>query len=274
MNTLKETLNYTFYLNDSISFSVKTILFTLVILFLANIFLKTVKKIATRKLPEEDKYKFATIFTYLKYLTYLILLLVILNYNGVKVTAIITSAAALLLGVGLALQTFFQDVISGIFILFDQSLHVDDIIEIEGKVGKVTKISLRTTKAVTIENKVLVIPNHLYLTNTLYNYTQNGNVTREFIYVGVAYGSDVQLVKSLLIKAANTTKGILKKPEPKVFFDEFGDSALQFKLVFSIKDSFQVIEPKSDLHFEIDRLFREHAITIPFPQRDVRVYKS
>ena len=274
MKALKELLNYTFYLTETVSFSVKTILFTIVIILLANIFLKLLKRVVTRKLPQEDKYKFTTVFTYLKYFTFLIILLVILNINGIEVTALITSAAALLLGVGLALQTFFQDVISGIFILFDQSLHVDDIIEIEGKVGKVTKISLRTTKAVTIENKVLVIPNHLYLTNTLYNYTQNGNITREFIFVGVKYGSDVQLVKKLLLEAANSTKGVLKKPEPIVYFDKFGDSALQFKLVFSIKDSFQVVAPKSDLHFEIDRLFRENNVTIPFPQHDVRIYRQ
>lgn len=274
MDTLREIFNYTFYINETISFSVKTILFTILVFIITNIFLKQIKKIAKNKLPKEDRYKFVTVFTYFKYIIFLIILLVILNHNGVKITAIITSAAALLLGVGLALQTFFQDVISGIFILFDQTLHVDDIIEIDGKVGKVTKISLRTTKAVTIENKVLIIPNHFYLSNILYNYTQNGNITREYVYINVAYGSDVELVKKLLIQIANNTRGILKNPKPSVYFDQFGDSSLQFKLVFSIKDSFQVVEPKSELHFEIDRLFRQHKISIPFPQRDIRIYKQ
>ena len=98
----------------------------------------------------------------------------------------------------------FQDIISGVFILIDQSVHVGDIIEIEGKVGRVEEIKLRTTRAVTIDNKVLVIPNHLYLTNSLYNWTQNGTLTRESVDVGVAYGSDVQLVRKLLLQAAST----------------------------------------------------------------------
>ncbi|GIR18228.1 MAG: hypothetical protein CM15mP32_4150 [Flavobacteriaceae bacterium] len=83
--------------------------------------------------------------------------------------------------------------------MIDQSVHVGDIIEVDGKVGKVENITLRTTRAVTIDNKVLVIPNHLYLTNTLYNWTENGKITRERVAVGVTYGSDVKLVTKNLI---------------------------------------------------------------------------
>ena len=81
---------------------------------------------------------------------------------GINVTAIFAASAALLVGVGLALQTFFQDIISRIFILLDQSVHVNDIIELDGKIGRVEEIKLRTTRAVTVDNKVLIIPNHLY----------------------------------------------------------------------------------------------------------------
>ena len=155
--------------------------------------------------------------------------------------------------------------------MLDKTVHVGDVIEIDGKVLKVTEINLRTTKGSSIENKVLIIPNHTYLTNTLYNWTQNDNITRETVSVGVAYGSDTQLVKSLLISAANSTKGVLKKPEPTVLFTEFGDSSLNFKLMFTVNDSFQSVIPKSDLHFEIDRLFRENGVKIPFPQRDIHI---
>ena len=176
-----------------------------------------------------------------------------------------------MVGIGLALQTLFQDIISGVFILVDQSLHVGDIIELEGKVGRVVEIKLRTTRAVTIDNKVLVIPNHLYLTNSLYNWTQNGTSTRESVTVGVAYGSDVQLVKRLLLQAATSHPNVLKTPEPSVLFTDFGDSALNFKVVFTLNDSFKAQFPSSDIRFEIDRLFREHNISIPFPQRDIHI---
>ena len=133
---------------------------------------------------------------------------------------------------------------------------------------------MRTTRAVTIDNKVLVIPNHKYLSNSLYNWTQNGTTTRESVSVGVAYGSDVQLVKSLLLKAANEHPKVFQHPAPLVIFENFGDSALEFKLIFTLNDSFQALIPQSEIRFKIDELFREYDIIIPFPQRDMRIIKE
>ncbi|MEZ7893897.1 MAG: mechanosensitive ion channel, partial [Polaribacter sp.] len=194
--------------------------------------------------------------------------------SGVNVTALFAASAVLLIGVGLALQTLFQDIISGIFILVDQSVHVGDIIELEGKVGRVLDIRLRTTRAVTIDNKVLVIPNHLYLTNILFNWTENGSETRESVNIGVAYGSDVVLVEQVLLEVAKNHKKVLIAPVPKVLFTDFADSSLNFQLIFTLNDSFETRFVQSDLRFEIDKKFREHNITIPFPQRDVHVFQN
>ena len=108
----------------------------------------------------------------------------------------------------------------------------------------------------------------------MYNWTQNGSTTRESVSVGVAYGSDVQLVKKLLIQAASTHPNVLSSPEPAVVFTDFGDSSLNFKIIFTINDSFKAQFPKSDIRFEIDKLFRENNITIPFPQRDVHIIQK
>lgn len=271
MEQLGEILNYNFKISNEISISVKGLLLVLVVIITTSIFLNLFRRILTRRLPTEDKAKFKILFGYGKWIVYLIILLITFNAIGVNVTAVFAASAALLIGVGLALQTLFQDIIAGVLILIDQTIHVGDIIEIEGKVGRVEEVKLRTTRAVTIDNKVLVIPHHLYLTNSLYNWTQNGKTTRESVSVGVAYGSDVQLVKTLLLKAANDNKAILKYPEPTVIFTNFGDSALEFKLIFTLNDSFQALIPQSDIRFEIDRLFRENNITIPFPQRDIHI---
>ncbi len=271
MESLLKILNYKILDNETLNLSVKELLIVIAILFLVSLILNLVRRFFTKGFDKDDHPRLISVFEYLKYFIYLIVILVSLNSMGVSVTGIIAGAAALLLGVGLALQTFFQDIISGIFILIDKSLQVNDIIEIDGKVGRVTKINLRTTKALTIENKVLIIPNHKYLTNTLYNWTQNGRVTRESVVVGVAYGSDVKLVKELLIKAVDSVDTVLDVPKPIVIFDDFGDSALTFKLVVSLDDSFNTITTKSDLRFEIDRLFRENQISIPFPQRDIHI---
>jgi small-conductance mechanosensitive channel len=274
MKEINEFLNYKIYAGDSVSISIKMVLILIAVFIITAIILKGLKRLITRKLPEQDKLKFTSVFSFTRYFIYLVVILIAMDNMGINVTAIFAASAALLVGVGLALQTFFQDIISGIFILVDQSVHVGDIIEIDGKVGRVVEIKLRTTRAVTIDNKVLVIPNHKYLTSILYNWTENGTKTRESVSIGVAYGSDVELVKKLLLQAANAHPNVLKQPEPIVLFMDFGDSALNFKLVFTLNNSFEAVMPQSDLRFEINRLFKEHNISIPFPQRDVHIYSS
>lgn len=253
---------------------VKYLLLVALVLVATTYFLRWTRRLVTKNMPVGDKVKFTTVFSFARWVIYIIVLLVVFDSIGINVTAVFAASAALLIGVGLALQTLFQDIISGIFILIDQSVHVGDIIEIDGKVGRVEEIKLRTTRAVTIDNKVLVIPNHLYLENSLYNWTQNGTLTRESVNIGVAYGSDVQLVKKLLIQAASTHPNVLSEPEPTVVFTDFGESSLDFKIVFTINDSFKVQFPKSDIRFEIDKLFRENNVTIPFPQRDVHLFNT
>lgn len=249
----------------------KYLILVIIVMVATTYLLRWTKKLVTRRMPDEDKVKFNTVFSFTRWIIYLIVILIVLDAIGFNVTAVFAASAALLIGIGLALQTLFQDIISGIFILIDRSVQVGDIVELEGKVGRIEEIKLRTTRAVTIDNKVLIIPNHLYLTNSLYNWTQNGTVTRERVSVGVAYGSDVQLVKKLLLQAAKSQESVLKHPAPIVFFDDFGSSSLNFQLVFTLNDSFIGAIPKSDIRFEIDRLFREHNITIPFPQRDIHI---
>ena len=165
MKMIIDFLNYTFKFSDDIDISVKSILIVILALIITSYALKLIRKVITRKLPPQDKVKFVSLFSYSKWFIYVVILLMTFNNMGVNVTAMFAASAALLVGIGFALQTFFQDIISGVFILMDQSVHVGDIIELEGKVGRVEEIKLRTTRAVTIDNKVLIIPNHLYLTN-------------------------------------------------------------------------------------------------------------
>ena len=164
---LSQFLNLRIDFTKEISVSVLELLILITVIFITSIVLKVIYRILTRKVPEHDKGKFQVVFGYFKWLVYVIIFLVTLDSVGVNVTAIFAASAALLIGIGLALQTFFQDIISGVFILIDQSVQVGDIIELDGKVGRIEEIKLRTTRAVTIDNKVLIIPNHLYLTNIL-----------------------------------------------------------------------------------------------------------
>ena len=192
----------------NIVLKVKYILLVFAVILVTTYLLRWVKKLVTIRMPDQDKVKFNTVFSFARWIIYIIVMLIVFDSIGINVTAVFAASAALLIGIGLALQTLFQDIISGIFILVDRSVQVGDIIELEGKVGRVEEIKLRTTRAATADNRVLIIPNHLYLTNSLYNWTQNGNTTRESVDVGVAYGSDVQLVKKLLLEANSKTHSV------------------------------------------------------------------
>jgi len=251
---------------------VVTILSIIIIIFafvITRLILKLITSLISKRLQPENRVKFKSVFSFLKYFIYAIVSVIVFQSLGINFTPLLIASSALLVGVGLALETFFQDILSGIFILIDQTVKVGDIIELDNKIGRVEEIKLRTTRATTIDNKVLIIPNHQYLTNSLYNWTQNGTLTRDSVAVGVAYGSDTQLVKSLLIQAVKEHPNVLESPAPTVFFEDFGDSSLNFKVVYSINDSFTSIIPRSDIRFKIDELFRKNNIEIPFPQRVV-----
>jgi len=273
-NGLNEFLSYKIWNGDKVDITAATFLTIIISIILVNFFLKLVHKLVTAKLPDEDKNKFISVFGFLRYLFYIFVVLVILHTSGVNLTVLLTASAALFVGLGFALQYLFQDIISGILIIMDQSLRVGDIVEVNQKVGQVFEIRLRTTRALTRDDKVIIIPNHQFLTDSIYNYTQNHKSTRENVKVGVAYGSDVVLVTKILENIASEQKGVLKDPKPFVLFEDFGDSALLFSINFFINDSYGDPKIKSAMRYMIDAKFREHNISIPFPQRDVHMFQS
>jgi len=269
MNKIIDFFNYTIHLGSDISFTIKSLVIIVLVFFFTKYFLRFSRRLILKRLDEDVQFKFKSIFAFFNYFVYLIVILITFDTIGVNVTAIFAASAALLVGVGLALQTFIQDIISGIFIIADKAVHVGDIIAIEGQVGRVENITLRTTRAVTIDNKVLIIPNHKFLTSILYNWTENGTLTREHVEVGVSYASDVNQVEEILIELAGSHDQVLKNPVPTVLFQDFGDSALSFRLYFSINNSFIANQVKSDIRFKIFQAFKDHNIQIPFPQRTV-----
>ncbi|AVR45703.1 mechanosensitive ion channel protein MscS [Christiangramia fulva] len=257
---------------DEVTISVGLIIIVILAFILTSLLLRLIRSFITSKLMEEDRMKFISVFKFIKYFVYVAVILITLSSAGIDVTILLTASAALFVGIGLALQELFQDVIGGVFIILDKSLLVGDIIEIEGRVARVFEIKLRTTRALTRDDKVMIIPNHKFISDTVYNYTQNHKTTRESVRVGVAYGSDVEKIREILLECAREQKGILKKPEPFVLFEDFGDSALLFALHFYESDSFVDPKVKSELRFKINHKFKLNDVTIPFPQRDVHMF--
>ena len=273
INKFIDLLNYNFTIGSA-TFTPKTILIVILVFLLTSFMLKILRKIIFRTLAKDTRIKFKSIFSFINYFIYIVVILIILQNIGVDVTAIFAASAALLVGVGLALQTFIQDIISGIFILIDKSVLVGDIIQVDGQIGQVENIKLRTTRAVTRENKVLIIPNHKFLTSILFNWTENGIITKEIVEIGVAYKSNPKQIKSLLLEIAKSHEKVLSNPAPSVLFDDFGESALIFQLYVSVDSSFSANLVKSDLRFTIFEVFEKEGIEIPFPQRSLTFTNS
>lgn len=275
---IKEFLNYELlYIGSEtgpVIFTVGLVLSFILAIIVANLIIRGIRHLVSKNMPQGDKLKMVSVFGFVKYFVYVILFLLFLSAAGVNIILLLTASAALFVGLGLALRELFQDIIGGIAILIDQSLHVGDIIEVDNKVGRVIEVRLRTTRALTRDDKIIVIPNHKFISDVVYNYTQNHNSTREFVQVRAPIKCDTQQVKDLLLKCAREQKGILSSPEPFVLFEEFADSALLFGIYFYIEDSFVDPKIKSELRFKIDTAFKQHNITIPFPQRDIHFFEK
>lgn len=275
--SIQDFLNITIYpFNGSgegdINITVAIVLLVVLAFVITTVVLRAIRVFLTRKLELNDKLKFISVFKFIKYLVYIIVIIITLSSAGINITVLLTASAVLFVGLGLALQELFQDIIGGLFIIVDKSLQVGDVIEMEGRVGRVMDIKLRTTRVLTRDDKVMIIPNHKFISDILFNYTQNQKTTREFVKVGVAYGSDTEKVQAILLECAKEQTAILKKPESFVLFEDFGDSALVFSLHFFVTDSFVDPKIKSELRFKIDHLFRLNGISIPFPQRDIHMF--
>ena len=228
-----------------------------------------IKKIFVRN--ELDRGRQYAIMQIIKYVIYTIAVVIAMENIGLRVSILLASSAALLVGLGLGLQQIFNDMVSGIILLFEGSLNVGDVVDLGGTIGMVEAIGFRTSSVRTRENIIVTVPNSKLVSDKVINWSHHQEVTRFHINVGVAYGSDTQLVKQLLEDCANHHPEVVDTPGPFVHFSEFGDSALIFELYFWSNRFMTIENVKSDLRFAIDSRFRKNHVTIPFPQRDLHL---
>lgn len=205
----------------------------------------------------------------LTYFVFVIAVLIALEYIGVNLTVLWGGAAALLVGIGLGLQQTFNDLVCGIILLFERTVEVGDVVQIDGLIGSVKRIGIRTSLVETRENITVIVPNSKLVAENVINWSHFERKARFSVKVGVAYGSDTQLVKNLLLEVARGHKQVLDNPEPFVRFTDFGESRLDFEILFWSREYLRIEDVKSDLRFGIDDAFRRAGIVIPFPQRDV-----
>lgn len=217
-----------------------------------------------------------------KYIIYTFSILLCFQILNINVTIFLTGSAALLVGIGLGLQDVFKDMIAGIVLLIERNVRVGDIVEIQNKTGngskgqegivaKIVKINVRTTEIQTREGNVLIIPNTRLTQEQVENWSHGSELTRFIINVTVEYGSDIELIQNLLKQAAYAHPKVKKTHPVMVRLADFGDNGLNLELVFWADQSWDINNYKSEIRLEIDRLFREYKISIPYQKRTVHV---
>jgi small-conductance mechanosensitive channel len=197
-----------------------------------------------------------------------------LSLLNVPLTALTFGTGALAVGVGFGAQNIINNFISGWILMSERPVRIGDFIEIDNSRGMVEHIGNRSTRIRRIDGVHIMVPNSQLLERVLVNWTLVDRNIRTSVLVGVAYGSPVRLVEKLIQQAISEVGDILDDPAPVVAFDDFGDNALVFEALFwcrIISGERELRLVRSDLRFRIDELFREHDITIAFPQRDVHI---
>jgi len=177
--------------------------------------------------------------------------------------------AALSVGLGFGLQEIFANFISGLIILFERPVRIGDVVTIGNLSGTVSRIRIRATTITDFDRKDIIVPNKTFITGQLINWSLSDTVTRVTLKVGVAYGSDLEAVRKLLLQAARDNPRVLKEPEPQVLFLNFGESTLDHELRIHVRDLGDRNPATDEINRFIDREFNKAGINIAFRQVDV-----
>lgn len=206
-----------------------------------------------------------------KYVLFSIGFISVANELGGSWSQVQWLVAALSVGLGFGLQEIFANMVSGIILLFERPIRVGDTVTIGTVTGKVSRIQMRATTLIDMDQKDLIVPNKTFITSQLINWTLSDAITRVVIPVGIAYGSDVELAHKVMMDTVKATPLVLADPEPSVVLIGFGDSSLDFSVRIFVSELFNRLPVTHDLHIRLEKALREHGIEIPFPQRDIHI---
>ena len=273
METLNKLLELEILHYKQYSITVLELVSVFVIFLLTKFILWLIKIALNRKnkFNKLDKGSSFALFQLIKYILWIIAITLMLQTIGIKITLLLAGSAALLVGIGLGLQQTFNDVLSGIILLFEHTVKVGDILDIDGDMVIIQEIGLRSSKGLNRFDISILIPNSLITNNKVINWSHQTKKSIFFVDVGVAYGSDVDLVIKILEESASEQADVLQKSLIEGRFINFGNSSLDFRILFCSENIFGVEKIKSNIRKSINRKFTENNITIPFPQMDLHL---
>ena len=272
METLNEILSFEFIKIGEFSLNLIKIFSVVLIVIGARVIFFLLYRLILARFYRRRKIdtgrKFA-INRMIKYSIYLLAILMAIRATGIELTLIWAGGAALLAGIALGMQNTFADLVGGIILLIEGKVEVGDVVIVDEMVGTVKTIGLRTSQIETLDTIMKIVPNSKLVSENVTNWSSGGQLAPFHVKVGVSYKSDVTLVTSLLIQAAQEHRDVVRKPQPKVIFKDFGNSSLDFELYFFSSELLRIEFIKSEIRYRVVELFRENKVEIPCPQRDV-----
>ncbi|MDD3078267.1 MAG: mechanosensitive ion channel [Paludibacter sp.] len=274
MKDIDHYINIVLFHIDKYNIKIYTLIIILLIIVISKLLMWLIKKALTRKrlnTKSFDEGSFYAVYQIIKYIIWIIAIALIMQTIGINLTVFLAGSAALLVGVGLGLQQTFNDIISGIILLSERSIKVNDILEIDDDVVRIQEIGMRTSVGLDRDDISIIIPNSKITTNKVVNWSHQSRKARFKINVGVAYGSNVDLVMKLMKDSALEHNDVSNKDNIEVRFTDFGNSSLNFQLLFYSENIFRIDRVKSEIRVIINRKFVENKVVIPFPQVDVHI---
>jgi len=238
---------------------------------LTTLLLRTIRRLinrgGARLLNLSDKGRRMSLYLLAKYFIWTVAVAVMLEMVGIHISVILAGSAALLVGLGLGVQPIFRDIVSGIFLLFEGTIEIGDVLELDGKVGRVEEINLRTSKVLTRDDQTMIVPNHKFITENVLNWTHHDTNPSAFrIQVRVAYEVDERQMIALLTTVVNAQADIVNNdPErlPQVRISDFQEKCVLYELKFWTQKKFEAEQVQSDLRFAIQQQLRAQNILFP-----------
>ncbi|MNJ86313.1 Mechanosensitive channel MscK precursor [compost metagenome] len=281
--TFREFLDYKFIDTSNIKVSFENVILVVLIIFGSRVVLNVARLWLQRRFKRHKSFEIGTEYVYTQVAKYVINILAffcILVALNVDAKLFLGGSAALLVGLGLGLQDVFKDMFSGFVLLFEGSIRVGDVVEFnDGKssdaiVAKIIRINVRTTQIETRDGNVLIVPNAKLTQEYVENWSHGSTLSRFRLPVTVAFGSDTHLASEILKQAVLSHPKVHKSKGVDVRLNNFGENGLQMEVLFWADQSWDINIYKSEIRFEIDRLFRHYKIRIPHPQRDMHVIQD
>lgn len=262
---MKEILNHRLIQIGDYSLYVHNILVVMAILLAAKIILMLLSRGITRnkRIDEGAKYSIRQLAKYILIAT---AVLAGITALGINLSVLFVGSAALLVGIGFGLQHLFKDFLSGIIILFDGTIKVNDVIEVDGIVCRVKEIKLRTTAVMTREDKFIILPNSLITEGKVVNWTYSHQVSRFEIQVYLTYTENIPEVMKIFKDVTLHHPAVSRKPEPSIRITKFGDSSVEITIMFWCAEVFRVENIKSEIRVSIFNALIANKIKFPYPQ--------